>query len=208
VGRQRRDGVGLHVGLWRAGMCWIPVGARNPRPRTTSSSTGSSATCCSSRRSSRPWSPACVRRCRSVKAWICIDGEAPEVTGSRSLQRGSRTADDASVRAVELDDVVVLSATGGTTVRRKGDEHHSQHADVLRALHDRLPVPGRRPPVNLARPRSPYGRLLSLPCTARGGTVGVLTKPILRCCWQRSETSGDGVLPAPTVIYRLLDIRT
>ena len=43
---------------------------------------------------------------------------------------------------VDLDDVVILSATGGTTGTPKGVMNtHRSYADLLRALHDRLPLP-------------------------------------------------------------------
>ena len=63
-------------------------------------------------------------------------------------------------------------------------------------------------PVNLAAaPITHTAGLLSLPCTARGGTVVVLTKPdpaqLLGAIQKHRVT--EFFLP-PTVIYRLLDI--
>ena len=146
----------------------------------------------------------------NVKAWICIDGEAPEVPGARSLQ--AWVADHPATRPnvdVDLDDVVVLSATGGTTGSPKGvmNTHRSTQtfcAHFMMSCH----YEADERPVNLAAaPITHTAGLLSLPCTARGGTVVVLTKPDPALLLQAIPTHRvtEFFLP-PTVIYRLLDI--
>jgi acyl-CoA synthetase (AMP-forming)/AMP-acid ligase II len=71
-----------------------------------------------------------------------------------------------------------------------------------------FPYEANRPPVNLAAaPMTHTSGGLSLPCTARGGTVVVITKPdpplMLAAIAKHKVT--ELFLP-PTVIYRLLDI--
>ena len=81
-------------------------------------------------------------RLPKVRLWICIDDELPDFPGARSL--ADWVQDQPATRpnvAVDMDDVVMLSPTGGTTGMPEGrDEHAPQRADLLRALHDRLPV--------------------------------------------------------------------
>ena len=109
----------------------------------------------------------------------------------------------------ELDDVVVLSATGGTTGSPKGvmNTHRSTQtfcAHFMMSCH----YEADERPVNLAAaPITHTAGLLSLPCTARGGTVVVLTKPDPALLLQAIPTHRvtEFFLP-PTVIYRLLDI--
>jgi len=145
-----------------------------------------------------------------VRTWICIDGAAPEVPGARSLQ--DWIADHPATRPnvdIDLDDVVVLSATGGTTGAPKGvmNTHRSTQtfcAHFMMSCH----YEADETPVNLAAaPITHTAGLLSLPCSARGGTVVVLTKPdpaqLLGAIQQHRVT--EFFLP-PTVIYRLLDI--
>jgi acyl-CoA synthetase (AMP-forming)/AMP-acid ligase II len=108
-----------------------------------------------------------------------------------------------------MDAVVVLSATGGTTGAPKGvmNTHRSTQtfcAHFMMSCH----YPADERPVNLAAaPITHTAGLLSLPCTARGGTVVVLTKPdpvqLLGAIQKHRVT--EFFLP-PTVIYRLLDI--
>ena len=111
--------------------------------------------------SSRPWSPACIRELPNVKAWICIDGEAPEVPGARSLQ--AWVADHPATRPnvdVDLDDVVVLSATGGTTGSPKGvmNTHRSTQTFCAHFMIE-LPLRGGRAAGQPGRGADhPYGR--------------------------------------------------
>jgi acyl-CoA synthetase (AMP-forming)/AMP-acid ligase II len=145
-----------------------------------------------------------------VKAWICIDGEAHEVPGCRSLQAWIEGQPATRPRVhVEMDDVVVLSSTGGTTGAPKGvmNTHRSTQTFCAHFMIG-CPYAADVKPVNLAAaPITHTAGLLSLPCTARGGTVVVLTKPdpaqLLGAIQKHRVT--EFFLP-PTVIYRLLDI--
>jgi acyl-CoA synthetase (AMP-forming)/AMP-acid ligase II len=198
------------LGLWRAGMCWIPVGARNPAAENQSIL---DAFDCEVLFFQREFAPVIARMHPSlpkVKAWICIDGEAPEVPGARSLQTwiAGHSAKRPNVDFAP-DDVVVLSATGGTTGAPKGvmNTHRSTQTFCAHFMIG-CPYESAVKPVNLAAaPITHTAGLLSLPCTARGGTVVVLTKPdpaqLLGAIQKHRVT--EFFLP-PTVIYRLLDI--
>jgi acyl-CoA synthetase (AMP-forming)/AMP-acid ligase II len=106
-----------------------------------------------------------------------------------------------------MDDVITLSATGGTTGAPKG-VMNSHRAFQTYFAHFMIAFPyGVTRPVNLAAaPMTHTAGMLSLPCSARGGTVVILTKPdplqVLDCIERERVT--ELFLP-PTVIYRLLD---
>jgi len=198
------------LGLWRANMCWIPVGARNP---ATENQFVLDAFDCEVLFFQKYFAPVVADlrpKLQKVKTWICIDGEAPEVPGAHSLQAwlASQPATRPQVH-VDLDDVVILSATGGTTGSPKGVMNTHRSAQTFCA-HFMIGCPYEADvkPVNLAAaPITHTAGLLSLPCTARGGTVVVLTKPdpaqLLGAIQKHRVT--EFFLP-PTVIYRLLDI--
>jgi acyl-CoA synthetase (AMP-forming)/AMP-acid ligase II len=198
------------LGLWRAGMCWIPVGARNPAAENHFVLDAFDCEVLFFQQEFASVVAGLKPQLPKVRTWICIDGAAPEVPGARSLQ--DWIADQPATRPnvdVALDDVVVLSATGGTTGSPKGvmNTHRSTQtfcAHFMMSCH----YEAEERPVNLAAaPITHTAGLLSLPCTARGGTVVVLTKPDpaqLLGAIQRHRVT-EFFLP-PTVIYRLLDI--
>jgi len=198
------------LGLWRAAMCWIPVGARNPAAENHFILDAFDCEILFFQQEFAPVVASLSATLPKVKAWICIDGDAPEVPQSRSLQ--SWIAGQPATRPrveVDLDDVVVLSATGGTTGAPKGvmNTHRSTQTFCAHFMIG-CPYPADLTPVNLAAaPITHTAGLLSLPCTARGGTVVVLTKPdpaqLLGAIQKHRVT--EFFLP-PTVIYRLLDI--
>ena len=198
------------LGLWRTGMCWIPVGARNPAAENHFVLDAFDCEVLFFQQEFAPVVAELRPRLPKVKAWICIDGEAHEVPGCRSLQAWIAGQPATRPRVhVEMDDVVVLSSTGGTTGAPKGvmNTHRSTQTFCAHFMIG-CPYPADVKPVNLAAaPITHTAGLLSLPCTARGGTVVVLTKPdpaqLLGAIQKHRVT--EFFLP-PTVIYRLLDI--
>jgi acyl-CoA synthetase (AMP-forming)/AMP-acid ligase II len=198
------------LGLWRANLCWIPVGARNPAAENHHVLDAFDCEVLFFQKEYAPVVAELRPTLPKVRAWVCIDGEAPEMPNAPSLQ--AWIADQPATRPrldVDLDAVVVLSATGGTTGSPKGvmNTHRSTQtfcAHFMMSCH----YEADEKPVNLAAaPITHTAGLLSLPCTARGGTVVVLTKPEpaqLLGAIQRYRVT-EFFLP-PTVIYRLLDI--
>jgi acyl-CoA synthetase (AMP-forming)/AMP-acid ligase II len=198
------------LGLWRAGMCWIPVGARNPAAENHFILDAFDCEILFFQQEFAPVVAGLRATLPKVKAWICIDGEAPEVPQARSLQAWIAGQPATRPRVeVDLEDVVVLSSTGGTTGAPKGvmNTHRSTQTFCAHFMIG-CPYAADVTPVNLAAaPITHTAGLLSLPCTARGGTVVVLTKPDpaqLLGAIQKHGVS-ELFLP-PTVIYRLLDI--
>lgn len=195
------------LGLWRANMTWLPVNARN-----------------SSRDnhyildffdcevmfyqsefeevidSLRPTLP-------KIRHWICIDAEAPAAP-SLGHWLGDAPATPPRVDFA-MDDVVLLSSTGGTTGKPKGVMNTHRSCQTF-AAHFMLACPysAEERPVNLAAaPMTHTAGLLSMPCTARGGTVVVVTKPdpaLIFAAVSKHRVT-EFFLP-PTVIYKILDI--
>ncbi len=198
------------LGLWRANMCWIPIGARNPAEENQYVLDAFDCEVLFFQKDFAPVIAAMQPRLPKIRLWICVDGEAPEVAGARSLT--SWVADQPSTRpvvAADMDDFVMLSTTGGTTGMPKGvmNTHRSLQtfcAHFMLGCH----YGADSRPVNLAAaPMTHTAGLLSVPCTARGGTVVVLAKPdpalLLGAIPKHRVT--ELFLP-PTVIYRLLDV--
>ena len=189
------------LGLWRANLCWIPVGARNPAAENHFILDAFDCEVlffqkefASGRR--RPASENCPRSRR---------GSASTVTRRKSrlharCKPGSPTSRPRGHELdVDLDDVVVLSATGGTTGSPKGvmNTHRSTQTFCAHFMIGCLTRPDDQP-VNLAAaPITHTAGLLSLPCTARGGTVVVLTKPDPALLLDAiPDPSSDGILSA------------
>lgn len=109
------------LGLWRANMCWIPVGARNSAEENLYVLDAFDCEVLFFQKAFAPVIAGLQRKLPKVKRWICIDGDAAEVAGAVSLAdwAGGQPATKPNV-AVDMDDVVMLSATGGTTGMPKG----------------------------------------------------------------------------------------
>ena len=198
------------LGLWRANMCWLPVGARNATQENHFILERFDCEVLFFQKQFAATVAELQPRLPKIGHWICIDGDTPEVTGSVSLAQWTegRPATKPHV-AVDMDDVVVVSPTGGTTGLPKGvmNTHRSYQtafAQIMLACH----YDDEHRPVTLAAaPMTHTAGLLSIPATARGGTVVVLGKPdptlLLGAIPKHRVTE---IFLPPTVIYRLLDI--
>lgn len=195
------------LGLWRANLCWIPVGARNAPEENRYVLDTFDCEILFFQREFVETIAALRPQLPKIRHWICIDGE---VEGAESLERfiANQPATDPGV-VVDPDDVIWLGPTGGTTGFPKGvmNTHRSVQTSFAHVMIN-MPYPANVRPVNLAAaPMTHTAGLLSMPCTARGGVVVVITKPepqlLLAAIPQYKVT--EFFLP-PTVIYRLLDI--
>jgi acyl-CoA synthetase (AMP-forming)/AMP-acid ligase II len=198
------------LGLWRANMCWLPVGARNSADENHYVLDAFDCEVLFFQAYFAPVIAEMRPRLPKIKHWICIDEVLQDFHGSISLMNWVKeqptTRPDV---AVDMDDVVMLSATGGTTGMPKGvmNTHRSAQTFCAHFLIG-CPYGADEKPVNLAAaPITHTAGLLSMPCTSRGGTVVVVTKPdpavMLGAITKYRVT--ELFLP-PTVIYRLLDI--
>ncbi|MBI2382856.1 MAG: AMP-binding protein [Gammaproteobacteria bacterium] len=198
------------LGLWRANMCWIPVGARNPPAENLSLLEEFDCEILFFQKSFASVIADLKTKLPKVRLWVCIDGQATEVPGSVPLETWvqEHPATKPNV-AVDMDDVILLSATGGTTGKPKGVMNTHRSAQTFCGHFMMSCYYGAEEPiVNLAAaPMTHTAGLLSVPCTARGGTVVVVTKPdpaVLLAAIPKHKVT-ELFLP-PTVIYRLLDV--
>ncbi|MBA5607747.1 AMP-binding protein [Duganella sp. FT3S] len=204
------------LGLWRANMCWIPVGARNADDENQYLLDAFDCEILFFQAQFAPVVAALQPRLPKVRHWICIDpaagaqpSAATEVPGAVSLADWITGQPDTRPAVhYDPDDVIMLSATGGTTGKPKGvmNTHRSTQTFCAHFMMTCTYGSGEHP-VNLAAaPMTHTAGLLSLPCTARGGTVVVLGAPdpayLLRAIAGHRVT--ELFLP-PTVIYRLLE---
>ncbi|WEH12999.1 AMP-binding protein [Streptomyces sp. VNUA24] len=197
------------LGMWRAGLAWVPVNPANP--------------------------PEEIRRLLSgfdCEVLFCheqfvplVEKLRPDLAGLRTVVSLGESTDSAAVTTLEAfiadapaglpghtpdpDAVAGIMPTGGTTGAPKGvmNTHRGLGVSVV---HQMLAAsyPADEPVVNLAAaPMTHTAGLLTLPCAARGGTVVVMSRPdplkLLDLIERHRVT--ELFLP-PTVIYRLLEI--
>ncbi len=195
------------LGLWRANMTWVPVNARNAPEESAYIVDAFDCDVLFFQRAYAEVLAELRPRLPKVKLWVCIDGEAPDALSLAAwcaAQPETRPEVD-----YDMNDVVMLSPTGGTTGAPKGvmNTHRSTQTFIAHYMLA-YPYGAGESPVNLAAaPMTHTAGLLSMPCTALGGTVVIITKPdpalLLGAIAQHRVT--ELFLP-PTVIYRLLDI--
>lgn len=195
------------LGLWRANMTWLPVNARNSVEENlyildafdceVMFFQGEFADTIASLRPKLP----------RVRHWICINGEAVDAPSLKHWIAG-QPATRPEV-PYNMDDVIMLSPTGGTTGMPKGvmNTHRSTQTFIMHYMLA-CPYKADQKPVNLAAaPMTHTAGLLAMPCTAHGGTVVVVAKPdpalMLGAIVKHRVT--EFFLP-PTVIYKLLDM--
>jgi acyl-CoA synthetase (AMP-forming)/AMP-acid ligase II len=141
-----------------------------------------------------------------VRHWICVDGS---VAGCPSLEEWTAGQPDTPPAiSYAQDDVVAVMPTGGTTGAPKGVMNtHRSVQTFCASFMINCSYRADEPAVNLAAaPMTHTAGVLSLPCSARGGTVVVLTTPEPAALLDAIERHGvtELFLP-PTVIYRLLE---
>jgi acyl-CoA synthetase (AMP-forming)/AMP-acid ligase II len=198
------------LGLWRANMTWLPVGARNSAEENHYVLEAFDCEVLFFQKYFAPVVAELKPRLPKIKLWVCIDAELEDFPGSVSLQQWIKDQPShfASL-AVDMDEVMMLSSTGGTTGMPKGVMNTHRSLQTFCA-HFMIGCPYRADEkiVNLAAaPMTHTAGLLSLPCTARGGSVVVVTSPdpaVLLAAISKYRVT-EMFLP-PTVIYRLLDI--
>lgn len=195
------------LGLWRAGMAWMPVNPLGSLEDNQLLLDGFDCEVLFFQKAFAPAIDALRSKLPKIKLFICIDGSVPGARGLTEWVQG-QPANKPEV-ACQPDDTIAVMPTGGTTGLPKGvmNTHRSFQAFCAQFM---IACSYRTDEkiVNLAAaPMTHTAGVLSLPCTARGGTVVVLTKPdpvaLLDAIEKHRVT--EFFLP-PTVIYRLLDM--
>jgi len=195
------------LGLWRANMTWLPVNARSSAEENRHVLDAFDCEVVFFQKQFADAVTGLRPDLPKVRLWICVDADLAEAP-SLAAWVSAHAAVDPRVD-YSMDDVVMLSPTGGTTGLPKGvmNTHRSVQTFVAHFMTG-CPYGSGDKPVNLAAaPMTHTAGVLSLPCTARGGTVVVVTKPdpaLLLAAIPRQRVT-ELFLP-PTVIYRLLDV--
>ncbi|MDF3882636.1 class I adenylate-forming enzyme family protein [Cupriavidus basilensis] len=195
------------LGLWRAGMAWMPV---NPRGSTEENQQLLNAFDCEVLFFQKAFAPvveAMRPKLPKVRLYVCIEEAVPGASALPDWMAG-QPATRPEV-AYEPDDTIAVMPTGGTTGLPKGvmNTHRSFQAFCAQFM-IACSYRADEKIVNLAAaPMTHTAGVLSLPCTARGGTVVVLTKADPAALVEAIEKHrvSEFFLP-PTVIYRLLDM--
>lgn len=194
------------LGLWRANMTWIPVNPRNALDDNRILLDEFDCEILFFQQAFAEEVNALRSELPKVKHWVCIDAALP---GASELADwcGDQSSGKPDVIA-GLDDVFIIMPTGGTTGKSKGvmNTHRAIQTSLAHFMMACTYRDGTRP-VNLAAaPMTHTAGLLSLPTTAQGGKVVVLTKPdpaLLIGAIVRHRVT-ELFLP-PTVIYALLE---
>ncbi|MND50169.1 Long-chain-fatty-acid--CoA ligase FadD13 [compost metagenome] len=195
------------LGLWRANMTWIPVNARNAAEENHYILDAFDCEVMFYQACFAEIIAELRPRLPKITHWICIDAEGADAPSLATWCEGqSATRPEVPY---DMDDVVMLSPTGGTTGMPKGvmNTHRSTQTFIAHFMLACAYRDGEKP-VNLAAaPMTHTAGLLAVPCTAQGGTVVVVTKPdpaLMLAAIARHRVS-EFFLP-PTVIYKLLEI--
>jgi acyl-CoA synthetase (AMP-forming)/AMP-acid ligase II len=197
------------LGIWRAGLTWIPANPASPAGETAQLLAGFDAELVLFHAGLDEAVRRLQDRLPGVRHWIRFGSDLQDGAAIRfSEWIAAQPATKPAVNA-DPEDVVSLAPTGGTTGLPKGvmNTNRSLSAFVthlMMAAH----YGSEDAVVNLAAaPMTHTAGLLSLAATARGGTVVMLPKAhpqaVLDAIEQYSVT--DLFLP-PTVIYRLLEV--
>jgi acyl-CoA synthetase (AMP-forming)/AMP-acid ligase II len=195
------------LGLWRAGLAWVPLNPRSTALEQQQLLHGFDVEVLFFQQAFAPVVEQLRAQCPQLKKLVCIDGAVPDAE-SLPTWIAERPRTPPPVHS-DPGDLAALMPTGGTTGLPKGVMLTHRNLSVSMAFsiinnhyaaHERI--------VNLAAaPMTHTAGFLTLPASARGGTVVVLTKPdatvLLDAIEQHHVT--EFFLP-PTVIYRLLEM--
>ena len=195
------------LGLWRAGLAWIPVSPRATAEENLFILDGFDCEVLFFHKYFAPMVAEMRPKLPRVKLWICIDADLPDAP---SLENWSRLQPTTAPEVdYQMDDIITVMPTGGTTGSPKGVMNTHRSIQTFFAHYMiACPYGSEEHPVSLvAAPMTHTAGVLSVPCTTRGGTVVILATPDPVQMFDsivRHKVS-EFFLP-PTVIYRLLEI--
>ncbi|MFD0656105.1 class I adenylate-forming enzyme family protein [Thermocatellispora tengchongensis] len=192
------------LGIWRAGLAWLPLNPGYP-PKVLADHLrrfdGRLVFFDSRLLNEVMELQADLSRHGSKVKFVCLD---EPIESFESVTDWS----DTSCAEAETNSIVAIMPTGGTTGRPKGVVVTQQNATafVSHVLAE-FTYKADEKIVNLAAaPLTHTAGMLSIPASARGGTVAMLERADPRAILKAIETYGvtETFLP-PTVIYRLLE---
>jgi len=195
------------LGLWRAGCVWVPLNPRASAQEQQALLDGFDVEVLFFQQAFWSLVEQLRERCPKLRHVICIDGAhdgCPDLPSWIAQQPCTPPQ-----HLCEPDELAAIMPTGGTTGLPKGVmlTHRNLGVSMAHSLYNAYYPPG-APIVNLAAaPMTHSAGFLSLPASARGGTVVVLTRPDPAALLDAIELHQvtEFFLP-PTVIYRLLEL--
>ena len=194
------------LGVWRAGMTWVPINPRSSLEDNAHILTAFDCEVVFFQKGFGELVGSVARNAPLLNHLICLDGTTDDAISLDAFVDGQPAAPPAV--ATDMDDVVMLGPTGGTTGMPKGvmNTHRNLQTFVAQYCMTATYRPD-EPIINLAAaPMTHTAGNVSLPTTARGGTVVILTKPEPQALIEAIEKHRvtELFLP-PTVIYMLLN---
>ncbi|KWK47716.1 long-chain fatty acid--CoA ligase [Burkholderia stagnalis] len=203
---------GCVLGMWRAGMAWVPVNPANPPDEIQRLLDGFDCEVLFCHEQFLPLVEGIRPGLTKLHTVISL-GQSPEAASTAgaitlsSLTEGA--SDSVPGHIPEQDSLAGVMPTGGTTGAPKGAMNTHRSLSVS-ALHQMFAAPyaSDEPIVNLvAAPMTHAAGTLTLPCSARAGTTVVMNRMDLHLLLDLIEKHRvtELYLP-PTVIYRLLEM--
>lgn len=192
------------LGTWRAGHVWVPLNPNNPAADNVDLVERFDVEVLFYDIAVQEQAAECLARTDGRLTLIALNGGT---LGEAFDTWVADSPETAPLVSSQMDDVVAVSATGGTTGAPKGvmNTHRSfatMVAHQLLALH----YPADTNPVNLAAaPLTHTAGILSLQTVVRGGTVVIVERASPENVIDAVERFGvTEVFLPPTVIYRML----
>jgi acyl-CoA synthetase (AMP-forming)/AMP-acid ligase II len=198
------------LGIWRAGMTWVPVNPANPPTEIQRLLDGFDCEVLFCHAQLLPAVQQLRPDLPQLRTVITV-GDCPESTpGTVRLDDFAGAAPASLPGFIPAQDTVAgILPTGGTTGAPKGAMNTHRSLSVSAQHHMfTASYQADEPPVFLvAAPMTHAAGTMTLPCTARGGTVVVMQKMDLDLLVELIERHRvtEVYLP-PTVIYRLLEM--
>jgi acyl-CoA synthetase (AMP-forming)/AMP-acid ligase II len=195
------------LGLWRAGLAWVPLNPMSPPENHVQLLDGFDAEVLVYQGDFADVVEVIRSACPKLKLLVCLDGKNGIDCGfDEWIASHPPTAPD---RLSDPEDLGAIMPTGGTTGAPKG-VMLTQRTLCLSIANGIInsPYPGGDPIVNLAAaPMTHTAGFLTLPATSRGGRIEIMTRPdpVLLLDTIEKQRVTELFLP-PTVIYRLLDM--
>ncbi|GGW41854.1 o-succinylbenzoate--CoA ligase [Streptomyces lucensis JCM 4490] len=194
------------LGIWRAGLAWVPLNPGVPASDLQGVIDGFDCEVLFYHPSMAGKVAELAPRLPKVKHYVCLEDDASEAPSLADWTAG--LPDTPPDVHYDMDDVVAIASTGGTTGLPKGVMNTHRSFSVYLA-HQMIALQYRADEhiVDLAAlPMTHASGIFSLTTTARGGTVVVLPKgepnAVLDAIERHRVTE---LFLAPTVIYRLME---
>ncbi|SDH14349.1 class I adenylate-forming enzyme family protein [Agrococcus jejuensis] len=193
------------LGTWRAGATWVPLNPDSPVEDSLTLLTRFHAEWLLYHSSMADAALAALAQVPTLRRIVCIDDDA----APDALATMLAAASDAKPHvAVQMDDVISIAPTGGTTGLPKGVMNtHRTFTTSFTNMMLGFPYTAGEHAVSLAAaPMTHSSGMYSMPVSARGGTVVVIPRAHADAILDAIEQHGvtELFLP-PTVIYRILD---